>query len=436
MAGALVGGAFLSATLQVLFDRMASREVVDFLQGKKLGTVLEKKLKPMLMSVKAVLDDAEDKQISNQNVKEWLSELKDAVHDAEDLLDEIAYEALRNKLESEDQTAVMQVTRLFSSLNPFNREKSKVEEILERLELLVGQKDILGLRECRGGGETLFQRLPATSVVDESGVYGREDEKEAIMKLLHPENPTQNQTDVIPIVGMGGVGKTTLAHFIYNDCRVEEWFDLKAWVCVSDEFDAFRVTKTILQQITSDWDDRLDLNQLQLKLKETLLGKKFLFVLDDVWNEKYGEWDHLKGPFSTGAKNSKIVVTTRSDKVADIMRTVPTYHLNILSDADCWLLLAKHAFVNTNPSDHPDLREIGEAIVKRCGGLPLAVKAVGGLLRGKLDVKEWNKALKSSLWDVKTDNHWQVVFREVWCIANGGIAMWAPRVGDWKIDNQ
>ncbi|XVF83161.1 hypothetical protein PTKIN_Ptkin16aG0111500 [Pterospermum kingtungense] len=404
MAGALVGGAFLSATLQVLFDRMASQEVLDFIKGKKLKKMLVTKLKPILMSVKAVVDDAEEKQITNPNVKDWVAELKDAVYDAEDLLDEIAFEALRSRLEAEDQTPLTKVSRLVSSLNPFNTDMdSKLQDVLERLESLVNQKDILGLKEyC--SGEKALQRSPATSLVDESGVYGRDNEKEEIMKLLRPENPTQNQMDVIPIVGMGGVGKTTLAQLIYNDERVEEWFDLKAWVCVSEEFDALRLTKTILEEITSSCDGSQNINQLQLKLKEKLLGKKFLFVLDDVWHKSYVKWDELKSPFTSGAKNSKIIVTTRDDSVASMVRTVPTtYHLDVLSEEDCWELFAKHAFVNTSPDMRPDLKGIGEEIVKRCKGLPLAAKALGGLLRCQLDADEWKKVLESNLWDITDD---------------------------------
>ncbi|WRX21248.1 Leucine-rich repeat - like 10 [Theobroma cacao] len=267
--------------------------------------------------------------------------------------------------------------------------------------MLVKQKYVLGLKE--GRVEMSFQRSPATSLVDECDVCGRDDEKEVIMKLLLSDDASGNQIGVIPIVGMGGIGKTTLAKLIYNDNRINQCFELKAWVCVSEEFDTFRITKTIFEQIISGTYDIKDLNQLQLVLKEKLLGKTFLFVLDDVWNEKYVEWEELKSPFNSGAIRSKIVVTTRHENVASIMRTVPTHHLNHLSDEDCWLLFAKHAFGNSDPGMHPILEDIGKKIVKKCKGLPLAAKTLGGVLRSKPDVKEWEKMFKSDIWDLPDD---------------------------------
>ncbi|KAK8299397.1 hypothetical protein V6Z11_D05G320400 [Gossypium hirsutum] len=397
---AMVGEAFPSTSIEVLLDRIVSADVLRLIKGKKLEAVLLNKLKPTLMSVKAVLDDAENKQIANPNVKSWTDELKDAVYDAEDLLDEISTEARRNKIESEYPTTHMkQVSCFFYSLNPFkDGAQSKLEEILGRLDNLLNQKQILGLKE-NSKGEKAFQRTPATSLVDESDVCGRDDEKEEIMKLLDPQN-LPNQIDVIPIVGMGGLGKTTLAQLIYNDPRVDKWFHPKAWVCVSEEFDALKLTKTILEETKYSCDGNQNLNQLQLKLKEQLLGKKYLIILDDVWNENYAVWEQLSIPFKFGAQNSKIIVTTRNESVADIMRTIPTYHLKTLSNDDCWTLFAKHAFVGTTPSTHTDLKAIGEAIVKRCNGLPLAAKTLGGLLRWKLDADEWNKILHSKFWDI------------------------------------
>ncbi|XVF83127.1 hypothetical protein PTKIN_Ptkin16aG0108300 [Pterospermum kingtungense] len=396
IAANLVGEAFLSASIEVLLHKFVSQNVVNLIKGRKLEDVLLMKLKPALMSVKAVLDDAEHKQITDPNVRSWNDELKDAVYDAEDLLDEIAGEALRIGTESQDQTSESFIDE--TELN--------LKEVFGRLEHIVSQKDILGLQECKG--EKLFQRSPAASLVDESEseatVYGRDEEKEAIMELLDPEYASENQTDVIPIVGIGGVGKTTLAQLIYNDKRVEEWFDLKAWVCVSEEYDAFRISKTILEEITSICDSSQDLNRVQLRLKEKLLGKKFLFVLDDVWNENYVDWDELKSHFRFGAQRSKIIVPTRKESVASIVRTVPAYHLNMLSDDDCWKLFAKHTFVGGSPSMKPDLKVIGEAIVKRCKGLPLAAKALGSLLCFELDADEWKKILKSNLWDITGDN--------------------------------
>ncbi|TYJ36648.1 hypothetical protein E1A91_A05G321600v1 [Gossypium mustelinum] len=385
---AMVGEAFLSASIEVLLDRTVSGDVLRLMKGKKPEAVLLNKLKPTLMSVKAVLDDAENKQITNPNVKSWTHELKDAVYDAEDLLDEISTEALRNKIKSEYQTTAMkQVRSFFSSFNPF---KDGMQYM------------ILGLKE-NFKGENTFQRTPATCLVDESDVCGRDDEKEEIMKLLDPQNLSENQIDVIPIVGMGGLGKTTLAQLIYNDPRVDKWFHPKAWVCVSEEFDAFKVTKTILEEIKCRCDGNQNLNQLQLKLKEQLSGKKYLIILDDVWNKNYVHWKELASPFTSGAKNSKIVVTTRDENVAAIMRNVPTYHLDVLSADDCSKLFAKHAFDGSSPTKHPDLMEIGEAIVKRCGGLPLAAKTLGGLLRCKPDADEWNKILHSNFWDISND---------------------------------
>ncbi|PSS24448.1 Disease resistance RPP13-like protein [Actinidia chinensis var. chinensis] len=408
MAEALVGGAFLSATLQVLFHRLASRRVLNLFRGPKPndGDKLLRKLKIKLMELDLVLDDAERKQFTHQSVKNWLEELKDVVYHADDLLDEIATEALRLKVESQYQTGLNQVRAPISTPTSLLDAEfvSKIEEVVDGLEDFAKQKDVLGLKEV--ASQKWSHRLPSTSLVDESRVFGRESDKEEIIKLLVSNEQSGSEIDVIPIVGMGGVGKTTLAQLVYNDGRVVEHFEMKAWVCVSEEFDVVRVTKTILEAVTSSNCDTKDLNLLQVRLKESLRGKKFLIVLDDVWNESPGHWDSLRTPFMARACGSKIIATTRNHGVASIMRTVPVHHLRLLSDEDCWSLFAKIAFYNGDSRVHPELEKIGrEIVIQRCKGLPLAAKTLAGLLRSTHDVEKWDNILKSELWDLPEDKN-------------------------------
>ncbi|KAG6679769.1 hypothetical protein I3842_13G008700 [Carya illinoinensis] len=389
MAAELVGGAFLSAFLQVLFHRMTSRQVVGYIQGKKLNDKLLKKLKITLLSVNAVINDAEVKQFGDTLVKEWLLELKDAVYDAEDLWDEIATEALKCQQINADNSG-----------GTLNQIRPKIEEVLDRLEFIAKQKDALGLKH--GVGEKSW-KMSTTSLVEESNLYGRDEDREAIINLLLSDDVNGNNICVIPIVGMAGIGKTTLAQVVYNDVRVKENFEFAAWICVSEEFDVSRITKTILEAVTSVCCDFKDLNLLQLKLKEELSGKKFLLVLDDVWNESYYSWEALRRTFTSGTHGSKIIVTTRNEGVASIMRSVPNHYLNQLTDEDCWLLFAKYAFANANSYANPILERIGRDIVKRCQGLPLAAKTLGCLLRFKVDADEWDSILKSDIWELSDD---------------------------------
>ena len=118
-----------------------------------------------------------------------------------------------------------------------------------------------------------------------------------------------------------------------------------------------------------------------------LNGKRYLIVLDDVWDEDPDKWDAFKYSLACGSKGASVIVTTRVDKVASIMGTISPHLLSVLSKEDCWLLFRQRAFGLGN-EERPNFVAIGKEIVKKCGGVPLAAKALGGLMRFKSEEKE------------------------------------------------
>ncbi|KAG5577189.1 hypothetical protein H5410_057323 [Solanum commersonii] len=247
--------------------------------------------------------------------------------------------------------------------------KEKLEDTFVTLKDLQDQIGLLGLKEHFGSTKQ-ETRTPSTSLVDESDIFGR--------------HKGGNLT-VVPIVGMGGGGKTTLAKVVYNDERVKNHFGLKAWFCVSESYDAFKITKGLLQEIGLTVDDNL--NQLQIKLKERLNGKRFLVVHDDVWNDNYPEWDDLRSVFVQGNIGSKIIVTTRKESVA-LMMGSKAINVGTLSDEVSRDLFKRHSLDNRDPKEHPELEEIGKQIADKCKGLPLALKALAGILRCKSELDD------------------------------------------------
>ncbi|CAL9025767.1 unnamed protein product, partial [Prunus brigantina] len=375
-----------------------------------------KKLQSTMSTIKEVLLDAEQKQAHNQRIRSWLRQLKDIFLDAEDLLDEFECEGLRREVVETFHGTTGKVRRFFSSSNPIAfrlRVGHEIKEIRERLDELKSNKaifDSLTSIDHHGGGGDHHERVNVThSFVRASKVIGRESEKKQIINLLM-EQGDDNQSgngnvSVIPIVGIGGLGKTTLAKlWVYDDKRVVGHFELRMWASVPEDFELTRLTRLVLgSALDTEISDKLTLDQLQGRLRETLKDKKFLLVLDDVWNHDALKWSQLRDLVIEGAKSgSKILVTTRNTAVASIMGTIPTnINLEFLSFKECLSLFVECAFKEGHDKQYPSLFEMGEAIVRKCGGVPLAVKTLGSQLYSKTDEREWKLVRDSEIWKLE-----------------------------------
>ncbi|PWA46567.1 NB-ARC domains-containing protein [Artemisia annua] len=161
----------------------------------------------------------------------------------------------------------------------------------------------------------------------------------------------------------------------------------------------FNISKVIHQSVGGEHRDFADLNLLQVALRDRLMGKRFLLVLDDVWSEKWEDWKTLEGPFFAGASGSKIIITTRKKElVRKLLNHDHPYILKKLSPDDALSLFAQNALGENNFDLFPELRQHGEGIVQKCDGLPLALEALGRLLRNRTDEEEWTRLLDNEIW--------------------------------------
>jgi hypothetical protein len=400
-----VGEFIFSKLLETLYENLAVPKFWDFVRGQGLQENLDE-WRTTLPAIQKMLDDVEEKQYTDTDVKKWLDDLRDLIYDVEDIVDELTTEVST----AENKARPSKVPRLTSSACSWitpryfeidSRLRSKIKEVTDGLNDILTRKGQLNLKETADGRSLMKTGVRApTSVLTEPHVYGRDKDKEDVLELLLDEKWDDAGVSVIPILGMGGIGKTTLAQLLFNDENVQSFFDLKAWACVSEDFDVVRVTKTILKSVTYESCEDNDLNLLQVKLKEKLKGKKFLVVLDDLWNENYDDWIILRAPFLAGAPGSRIIITTRNERVSSTTGTIQTHHLQVLSNDACLSLFTQHALGASDFSADRTLQDIGEKIVEKCQGLPLAAKTLGGLLRTTRDRVEWEEVLKSKIWDI------------------------------------
>ncbi|XP_030944244.1 disease resistance protein RGA2-like [Quercus lobata] len=382
--------AILYGVVQKIIESLGSSTL------KQIGSIwgvndeLEK-MKNTISTIQAVLEDAEEQQVKNHQVKDWLMKLRDAAFDADDLLSEFSTHVLRQKVMGGDKVA-KKVRIFFSCSNQlvFSLKMAcKIKAIRERLNDIAKDRNNFQLIERPLETRAATRERETHSFVRVKEVIGREEDKNAIIGLLQDFDVKEN-VSFISIVGIGGLGKTTLAQYVFNDEIIKAHFELKIWACVSEVFDVKTIVENIIISATGKKPKSLIMEQLQHKLREILNQKMYLLVLDDVWNENEETWSKLRTLLLDGKRGSKVVITTRTKLVADITSSISPYSLKGLSEDQSWSLLKQMAFDEGQETINTNFKAIGMDIVKICKGVPLAIKILGRVLNHKKTEVEWS----------------------------------------------
>ncbi|CAE6075812.1 unnamed protein product [Arabidopsis arenosa] len=351
-----------------------------------------------LLYMQSYLKDAERQKRTKEVLRNFVTELRELVYEAEDILVDCQL------ADGDDGNEQRSSNAWLSRFNPprvsLQYKKSKrLKEINETIKKLKSTVDSYFklLTPSNVGRDNGTDRWSST-VYDHTQVVGLEGDKRKIKEWLFRSN--ESELLIMAFVGMGGLGKTTIAQEVFNDKEIDHRFERRIWVSVSQTFTEEQIMRSILRNL-GDASVGDDLGTLLRKIHQYLLGKRYLIVMDDVWDTNLSWWDKIYQGLPRGQGGS-VIVTTRSESVAvrvqardktQVQAGDKTHRPQLLSTDNSWLLFCKVAFAaNDGTCERPELEDVGKEIVTKCKGLPLTIKAVGGLLLCKDHVyHEWRR---------------------------------------------
>ncbi|KAL6637114.1 hypothetical protein ACP70R_024686 [Stipagrostis hirtigluma subsp. patula] len=426
MAAAVLN-AFASKLVGILMG-MAKEEVEMLLGVPGEITKLEARLK----DVSCMLADAESTRIRSSAVERWVRELKDAMYDVDDILDlckimeggedPTAGTASTPKAAPRcwsiptpscfrNQVAAHQIGRKIKALNQRILDIKERGSLFEFIRQEIRSSDHSTSRAAKSVSDV--DRMSTPNNIRSDDVVGEKikKDKKKIVDLLFKvhDDPLVSKNNVIvscALIGAGGIGKSTLAGLVFDDSKVKENFKSRIWLSINKQVDPIGLLQRVISALGCKYDGYVgDKALLECALREAVRHKKFLLVLDDVWTDSEHAWSNvLRVPLNDGAPGSRVLVTTRSEEVALKMEAQDHHRVEKLEEEDAWVLLKKQVVYNESSEREVDrLKDIGMKIVKRCDGLPLAIKVLGGHLRKINKTRHaWTKVSDHVAWSISS----------------------------------
>ena len=366
-----------------------------------------KSLSDELKFMDKFLKSSEGKR-NNDIVKEVVNQIKEVAHQAEDVVDTYVI----NVNEHQSRNMLWKCFHYKDHVLMLHKMDDQIKKIKVKIDEIYKNKAKYGIGEgdFRGEGQNIVEE-DAESLrkrrrdVEEEEVVGLVNDSNIVIKELKESDPCLN---VVSIIGMGGLGKTTLARKIYNKDEVKEMFPCRAWGYASNDYRVRELLLSLLQCLKPSTPEYKDssVKQLKEKVKECLTGHKYLVVIDDIWRTQV--WDEVKDVFPKERNGSRILITSRMKDVASYMTTTIAYQLPFLNEEDSWQLFSKKVFQGKKcPSE---LEDLGRTMVENCKGLPLAIIVLAGMVAKRDKSKrEWLRIKENFRWHLTLEDNKMVI---------------------------
>lgn len=402
---AAVGGMLASAVIKETMGKLGSAIGGEVKLHWNFKRDLEE-LKDMLESIEAVLDDAERRSIKEKEVRLWLMRLKDASDDISDMVDEFETTTSR-------QAARKPFIKIFRVAKTTKINMAhKMKKMRLKLKTITEQHHNFSFKQGSCSSE---QQVPdkreTSSNQDEQFIVGRNEEMGFILSCISQSN--KNKTTILPIYGMGGIGKTTLARMVFRDAQFKDYSQV--WVYVSQTFDLKKIGNSIISEVTKKESQLTTKQMIHNFLRDQLCDQKILIVLDDLWENDDSELKELRNMLKhIGNDTTEVIaiVTTRDREIADKFCTIKPYELPPLTDDMCWTIIKQKVNFEARP-DKDRLEWVGREIAFKCGGVALAAEALGHMLRS-IAIHKWESVRDSNIWnefssDDRLNQHHKVI---------------------------
>ncbi|KAK6946360.1 Rx, N-terminal [Dillenia turbinata] len=392
----------VEAVVSPLIERITDQLINEFRFLRAVpGQVWE--LQDKLKWIQSFLRDADTimRLEESQRLRTVVSQFRDIAYDSEDIIDTYILKVASMRREGRGGFIgfLKKPALIFKKCLYIHKVGNKIETINARISRIQETLPPHTVQDTAGASiesrrsQQGWRRSCAHE--EEEHVVGLDDD---IDKLVRELNNKEAEARVVSIVGIGGSGKTTLAKSLYNHILVKKHFDCRFWVFISQQWDNRNVLKKILIQTSSptkeerELIDKMETEELEEKLRRFLEERLYLLVLDDIWETK--AWDELSHAFPRGKVGSKLILTTRNHYVPRQADPHCIVHKpRSLTDEEAWELLSKKTKIKEESTSQEvtELCKLGKEMVKRCGGLPLAVVVLGGLLATRRSLQEWIK---------------------------------------------